>query len=58
MENGDQRLRGTESAGDRLVRLSQASLGINESLDIDTALRAVMGSARYLTQALYAAIIT
>ena len=45
MEN----VRGTTPPGDRLSRLSQASLHTNESLDIDTALQAVMNSARSLT---------
>ena len=31
---------------ERLARLSQASLRINESLDFDTALRSVLDSAR------------
>ncbi|MCY4529931.1 MAG: ATP-binding protein [Chloroflexi bacterium] len=43
---------------DRLSRLSQASLRINESLDVDTALRAVMDGARSLTRAPYAVITT
>ncbi len=54
MENGG----GTKSAGDRLSRLSEASLRINESLDVDTALQAVMDSARSLTHAPFASIIT
>ncbi|MYC38437.1 MAG: response regulator [Chloroflexi bacterium] len=58
MENEGQPTQGTEPLGDRLSRLSQASLRINESLDVDTALRAVMDSARSLTDAPYAAIIT
>ncbi len=58
MENADQRAPGAEPPGDRLSRLSQASLRINESLDVDTALQAVMESARSLTDAPYAVIIT
>ena len=58
MEHVDQRPLGTEPPGDRLSRLSRASLRINESLDVDNALQAVMDSARSLTDAPYAAIIT
>ena len=58
MENADQPAQGTEHPGDRLSRLSQASLRINESLDVDAALQAVMEGARSLTQTPYAAIIT
>ena len=54
MEDAHHRRRGT----DRLSRLSAASVRINESLDVDTALRAVMDSARCLTDAPYASIIT
>ncbi len=49
---------GTEHSGDRLSRLSEASLRINESLDVDTALRAVMDGARTLTRATHAVITT
>ena len=58
MENTGQPVPGTEPAGDRLSRLSAASLRINESLDLGTALRAVMEGARSLTHAPYAALIT
>ena len=58
MENASQPPSGTESNEDRLSRLSQASLRINSSLDVDTALRAVMESARSLTDASHAVIIT
>ena len=47
-----------ETPGDRLSRLSQASLRINESLDVETALRAVMEGARSLTRATHAVITT
>ena len=43
--------------GDRLSRLSEASLRINESLDMDTVLQEVLDSARALTEARYGAII-
>ena len=42
---------------DRLLRLSEASLRINESLDFDTVLQGVMDSARSLTGARYGVII-
>ena len=58
MEKADQQPRGMETPGDRLTRLSQASLRINESLDMDTALRAVMEGARSLTRATHALITT
>ena len=35
---------------DRLTRLSQASLSINESLDLDDVFRQVLDSARSLTR--------
>ena len=58
MENYGQPARGGELPGERLTLLSQASLRINESLDLDTALQSVMENARSLLQAPYAAIIT
>ena len=58
MENDGQPLPGTEPASDRLSRLSLASLRINESLDVDTALQAVMDSARSLTDAPYVLVVT
>ena len=58
MENADQQGHAGELPGDRLTRLSQASRLINESLDVDAALEAVMEGARSLTQAPYAAIVT
>ena len=41
---------------DRLSRLSEASLRINESLDLDTVLQEVLDSARTLTEARYGVI--
>ena len=58
MENDGQRDLGAEPGGDRLSRLSEASLRINESLDKDTALQAVMDSARSLIHAPFASIVT
>ena len=43
---------------DRLSRLSQASLRINESLDFDTVLQEVADSARALTDSRYGVITT
>ncbi len=43
--------------GNRLSRLSEASLRINESLDLDTVLQEALDSARALTEASYGAII-
>ncbi len=58
MDDTDQPDQGSRPTGDRLSRLSQASLSINESLDVDTALRAVMDGARSLTRATHALITT
>ncbi len=58
MTDSDQRDRDFEALRERLSRLSAASLRINESLDVDAALQALMESARSLTDAPYAAIIT
>ena len=43
---------------ERLARLSEASLHINESLDLDAVLQGVLDSARALTDARYALITT
>ena len=43
---------------ERLSRLSEASLRINESLDLDAVLQGVLDSARSLTEARYALITT
>ncbi len=43
---------------ERLSRLSQASLRINESLDVETVLQGVLDSARSLTEARYGVITT
>ena len=43
---------------DRLLRLSQASLRINESLDLDTVLQEVADGARVLTVSRYGVITT
>ena len=46
-----------QSLGERLTRLSEASLRINESLDLDTVLQEVLESARSLTGARYGVIV-
>ncbi len=56
--SSDQLHRENEALRERLSRLSEASVRIIESLDFDTALRAVMDSARSLTHAPFASIIT
>ena len=56
MENADQRPRATEPPGDRLSRLSQASLCINESLDVAAAPEGVLEAATDPCPALTAAI--
>ncbi len=53
LENNGPPANGTDSPGDRLSRLSAASLRINESLDFDTVLQGVLDSARSLTAARY-----
>ncbi len=45
-----------EALRDRLSRLSEASLRINESLDRDTVLQEVVDSARALTDSQYGVI--
>ena len=56
--SADQRDREIEALRERLSRLSAASRRINESLDVDKALRTVMDSARSLTAAPYSVITT
>ena len=47
----------TEALRDRLSRLSEASLRITESLDLDTILQGVIDGARSLTGARYGALL-
>ena len=54
MKKNDDLERENQALRDRLSRLSQASLHINESLDLDTVLQGVLDSARSLTDASYA----
>ena len=58
MRNAGELERENEALRDRLSRLSEASLRINESLDFDTVLQGVLDSARSLTEASYALITT
>ena len=51
MNRQDDLSRENQALRDRLSRLSEASLRINESLDFDTVLQDVLDSARSLTQA-------
>ena len=53
MEDTSQPARGSDPVGDRLSRLSAASLRINESLDFDVVLQGALDSARSLTGARY-----
>ena len=56
MEQADDQAREIAELRDRLSRLSQASLRINESLDFDTVLQEVLDSACSLTGARYGVI--
>ena len=56
MEQADEPQREIAELRDRLSRLSQASLRINESLDFDTVLQGVLDSACSLTGARYGVI--
>ena len=53
MNHPDELARQNEILRERLTRLSQASLRINESLDFDTVLQLVLDSARSLTNSRY-----
>ena len=56
MNQSDERDRENKALRERLRRLSEASLRINESLDFDTVLQGVLDSARSLTAARYGVI--
>ena len=58
MENAGEVHQEMHPPGDRLSRLSEASLRINESLDLDAVLQGVLDSARSLTGATYSLITT
>ncbi len=53
MDETDRLKRENEALRERLTRLSEASLRINESLDFDTVLQGVLDAARSLTDARY-----
>ena len=57
MDQHDELKREIHALRQRLTRLSEASLHINESLEFDAVLQGVLGSARELTRARYGAII-
>ena len=54
----DERDQQTEALRNRLSKLSEASLRINESLDLDTVLQEILDSARSLTDARYGVIVS
>ena len=54
--NAEDLLRENQALRERLSRLSQAGLRINESLDLDTVLQEVVDNARVLTGSRYGAI--
>ena len=56
MDREDDLLQQIEALRERLSRLSEASLRINESLDFDVVLQDVLDSARTLIQARYGVI--
>ena len=58
MSEPDGRDRQIATLRERLSRLSDASLRINESLDLDDVLQGVLDSARTLTGARYGVITT
>ena len=58
LKNTDERNQQTEASHNRLSQLSEASLRINESLDLDTVLQEILDSARSLTDAWCGVIVT
>ena len=58
MTNAEELLRENEALRERLSRLSEASLRINESLDLQAVLQEVLDSARALTGARHGLITT
>ena len=58
MTRADELVRENRALRARLSRLSEASLRINESLDLETVLQGVLDSARSLTGARYGVITT
>ena len=58
MNREDDLLKQNQSLRERLSRLSEASVRINESLDFNVVLQEVIDNARYLTNARYGVIAT
>ena len=58
MQTHDELRQEIKEQRDRLTRLSEASVRVSESLDVDTVLHEVVESARALTGARYGAIVT
>ena len=58
MSNADDLTVENEALRERLSRLSEASLRINEDLDLDAVLREVVDGARSLTRARMGGITT
>ena len=58
MKNTDERDQQTEAPRNRLSKLSEAILRLNESLDLDTVLQEILDSARSLTGARCGVIVT
>ena len=58
MDQADEQARKTTESRDRLAKLSEASLRINETLDLDWVLQEVIDSARSLAGASYGGIST
>ena len=58
LKNTDERNQQIEALRNRLSQLSEASLRINESLDLDTVLQEILDSARSLTDAWCGVMVT
>ena len=58
LKNADERDQQIDALRNRLSKLSEASLRINESLDLDAVLQGILDSARSLTNARYGVIVT
>ena len=58
MNRVDELLKANQTLRERLSRLSEASVRINESLDFNVVLQEVIDNARYLTNARYGVIST
>ena len=57
LQEADELRRENEALRDRLSGLSEASLRISRSLDLDTVLQGVIDGARSLTRARYGALV-